>query len=143
METVMERRRRGRSRRRRRDLEDDDDAPDTARFGEEGEVPGRRVLVQAAHVTKEVKEAPRNCLTDDEAPGRPAMARRRNFLAAAHTQRWRGTWGLHGRAKGRGRGSNLIFKGKGGGERKQWPGYWPSMAEGAPAAYCLQEGEGD
>jgi hypothetical protein len=75
METVMERRRRGRSRRRRRrDLEDDGGAPGTARFGEEGEVPGRWFLVQVAHTTKEVKEAPRDCLTGDEAPGRPAMA---------------------------------------------------------------------
>jgi hypothetical protein len=75
METVMERRRRGRSRRRRRrDLEDDGGTPGTARFGEEGEVPGRWFLVQVAHTTKEVKEAPRDCLTGDEAPGRPAMA---------------------------------------------------------------------
>jgi hypothetical protein len=73
METVMERRRRGRSRRQRRDLEDDSGAPGTARFGEEGEVPWHWFLVQAAHATKEVKEALRDCLTGDEAPGRPAM----------------------------------------------------------------------
>jgi hypothetical protein len=89
---VTGRRRRRRSTQ-RRDLEDDGSAPGTARFGEEGEVPGRWVLVQAEHATKEDEEALRDCLTGDEAPGWPAMARRRNFLAAAHTQMWRGTWG--------------------------------------------------
>jgi hypothetical protein len=47
----------------------------TARFFEEGEAPGHRVLVQTAHATKEDEEAPRECFTGDEAPGRPAMAR--------------------------------------------------------------------
>jgi hypothetical protein len=50
----------------------------TARFFEEGEAPGHRVLVQTAHATKEDEEAPRKCFTGDEAPGRPAMARRRD-----------------------------------------------------------------
>jgi hypothetical protein len=53
----------------------------------EGETPGRRVLVQAAHVTKEDEEAPRECFTGDEAPGRPVMARRRDPLGGGtHTK---------------------------------------------------------
>jgi hypothetical protein len=50
----------------------------TARFFEEGEAPGHRVLVQTAHATKEDEEAPRECFIGDEAPGRPAMARRQD-----------------------------------------------------------------
>jgi hypothetical protein len=48
-----------------------------------------------------------------------------------------------GRGKERGRGSNSVFKGQMRKREEAMAGYWPSMAEGAPAAHCLQEGEGD
>jgi hypothetical protein len=43
--------------------------------------------MQTAHATKEDEEAPRECFTGDEAPGRPAMARRRDPLGdGTHTK---------------------------------------------------------
>jgi hypothetical protein len=63
------------------------ETPAAARFGEEGEARGRRVLVLAVYATKENEEAPRECFTGDEASGRPAMARRRDSLGGSmHTK---------------------------------------------------------
>jgi hypothetical protein len=62
-----------------------------------------------AHATKEVKEAPRDCLTGDEAPGRPAMA-------AASTSRGDGAredGERCGRGESVGLGSVATFIGQG------------------------------
>jgi hypothetical protein len=66
--------------------------------------------VKAAHATKEDGEAPRDCLTGDEASGRPAMARQRNFLEAAQTKVERDV-GLR-RGKERTRFLAAAFKGR-------------------------------
>jgi hypothetical protein len=55
----------------------------TARFDEEGEAPGRRVLVRAAYATKRTRRprgsaSPATKKGDDEELARPGMARRRN-----------------------------------------------------------------
>jgi hypothetical protein len=64
-----------------------EDGSGKLRFGKEGEAPGRGVLVWAAYATKENEEAPRECFTGNEAPGRPTMARRRDPLGGGtHTK---------------------------------------------------------
>jgi hypothetical protein len=37
-------------------------------------------------------------------------------------------------------GLTRFLKGKGEGERKQWPGYWPSMAEGRRRLIAFKRG---
>jgi hypothetical protein len=107
----------------------------TARFFEEGEAPGHRVLVQTARATKEDEEAPRECFTGDEAPGRPAMARRRDPPGGGTYTKVERCGACTGAEKGARKARACLYRlgrRRGSGVRANWP----SMA--MAAAGCLQ-----
>jgi hypothetical protein len=96
--------------------------------------------VRTAHATKEDKEAQRKCSLGDEEHRMAGNGWRAEILWAGRVVERDEELG---RGKEWGRGSNSIFKGQRRRGEEAMAGVLAINGRRAPAAYCLQEGEGD